>query len=337
MSMAVRGPFRAQCVAVGAALPERRLTNAELEGMVNTTDEWIVSRTGIRERRIMESGKGLSALALPAAKQCLERAGVTADSLDGIIVATITGDYVMPATANLIQHQLGAHRAWGFDLLNACNGFVAALSTAACYIESGRAKRILVIGGDIMSTRVDYRDRNTCVLFGDGCGAVLVEAGPPDGPGIFGFEMHSDGAGAAELSIPSSGSAQPTNAEQLSRREQFVKQSGRTVFTHAIRSMCEVSLSLLQHLGRTSEDIDLLVPHQANARILEPVAERLRIPKERVVINIDQRANTTGGTIPLALADAYADGRLKPGSRCLLVAFGGGFTWGASYLTWGRG
>jgi 3-oxoacyl-[acyl-carrier-protein] synthase-3 len=329
-------PFRAQCVAVGCALPERRLSNADLERMVDTNDEWIVTRTGIRERRIAEPGSGLSALALPAAVQCLERAGVAAEALDGIIVATISGDHVMPTTANLLQHRLGATRAWGFDLLNACNGFVAALSTATAFIESGRAKRVLVVGGDIMSTLIDYRDRNTCILFGDGCGAVLVEAGPADGPGVVGFELHSDGGGANDLSIPCSGSALLPCPEAMARGDQFVKQNGRVVFTQAIRRMNEVCSSLLAQLELTVADIDLLVPHQANLRIIEPVASRLGLPMDKVVVNIARVANTTAGTIPLALADAYADGRLKPGSRVLLAAFGGGLTWGAAYLTWGR-
>ncbi len=328
--------FRAQCVAVGSALPERRLTNADLERIVETDDEWIVSRTGIRERRIAEPGTGLSALALPAARQCLERAGVGAETLDGIIVATISGDHVMPTTANILQHQLGATKAFAYDLLNACNGFVAALSTAAAFIESGHAKRMLVVGGDIMSTLIDYRDRNTCILFGDGCGAVLVEAGPADGPGIFGFELHSDGAGAGDLSIPCSGSARLATSEALERGDQFVKQNGRVVFTQAIRRMSEVCVSLLRNLKLTVTDIDLLVPHQANLRIIEPIASRLGLSMDKVVVNIERVANTTAGTIPLALADAFADGRLKGGTRVLLAAFGGGLTWGSLYLTWGR-
>jgi len=202
----MKAPYRAQIVAVGSALPERRLTNADLERMVETTDEWIVTRTGIRERRIAEPGQGLMSLAVPASIQCLERAGVAAEAIDGIIVATISGDYVMPSTANLLQHRLKAAKAWGFDLLNACNGFVTALATASAFIEAGRAKRILVVGGDVMSTLIDYRDRNTCILFGDGCGAVLLEAGPIDGPGIIGCELHSDGAGGDDLNIPCSGS-----------------------------------------------------------------------------------------------------------------------------------
>jgi 3-oxoacyl-[acyl-carrier-protein] synthase-3 len=328
--------FRAQCVAVGSALPERRLTNADLERMVETDDEWIVSRTGIRERRIAEPGTGLSALALPAARECLQRAGVAPETIDGIIVATISGDHVMPTTANILQHQLGATRAFAYDLLNACNGFVAAMSTAAAFIESGHARRMLVVGGDIMSTLIDYRDRNTCILFGDGCGAVLLEAGPADGPGIFGFELHSDGAGANDLTVPCSGSARLATPEALERGDQFVKQNGRVVFTHAVRRMSEVCVSLLGTLKLSVADIDLLVPHQANLRILEPTAARLGLPMSKVVVNIERVANTTAGTIPLALADAFADGRLKDGTRVLLAAFGGGLTWGSLYLTWGR-
>jgi 3-oxoacyl-[acyl-carrier-protein] synthase III len=329
-------PFRAQCVAVGAALPERKLTNADLERLVETEDAWIVSRTGIRERRIADPGTGLSELAVPAAKQCLERAGVSGAELDGIIVATISGDHIMPTTANLVQHHLGAKNAFAYDLANACNGFVAAISTATAFIESGRYKKILVIGGDIMSSLIDYRDRNTCILFGDGCGAVLLEAGPGDGPGVIGFEMHSDGSAAKELAIPCSGSAMLVTPHVLELGEQYVKQNGRVVFTHAIRRMSEVCVSLMKKLQLQVNDIDLLVPHQANLRIIEPTAERLGLTMDKVVVNIDRVANTTAGTIPLALADAFADGRLKKGSRVMLAAFGGGLTWGAVYLTWGR-
>lgn len=327
---------RARCIAVGTGLPERRLTNLDMERMVDTTDQWIVERTGVRERRLVAPGQTLSQLAETAGRDCLERAGVAATELDGIIIATITGDYVMPATANLVQHRLGATKAWGFDLLNACNGFVTALSTATAFIESGRARRILVIGGDVMSTVVDYTDRNTCILFGDGAGAVLVEAGPDDGNGVLGFEMHSDGSSAEELIIPASGSARPKTPEALAAKEQFLKQNGKVVFQHAVRRMAEVAESLMHTLKLTSADIDLLVPHQANVRIIEPTARRLGLPMERVVVNIDRVANTTGATIPLALADAEADGRLRQGSRVMLAAFGGGLAWGACYLRWGR-
>ena len=323
-------PLRARCVALGTALPERRLTNADLAHMVNTTDEWIISRTGIRERRIAAPGTGVSPLALAAAQDCLAKAGCSPADLDGIIVATITGTHMMPAVANIIQHELGAKRAWGFDLLNACNGFVTALSTAACYIESGRAKRILVIGADVMSSIIDYADRNTCILFGDGAGAVLVEAGPIEGRGIQGFELHSDGAGAAELAIRI-----PEGKETDPSARKVVHQNGRVVFSHAVRRMSEVAESCLKSLGLTGADVDLVVPHQANIRIIESTAERIGVSMDRVVVNIDRVGNTTAATIPLALAQAQEDGRLVPGSRVLLVAFGGGFTWGACYLTWG--
>lgn len=328
-------PHRARVVAVGAALPERRLTNAELTRLVDTTEEWIVSRTGVRERRIVEPGTPLSALVLPAARQCLERASVTADQLDGIIVATISGDHIMPTTANLVQHQLGATKAWAYDLANACNGFVAALSSAAAFVEAGHAQRILVVGGDIMSTLVDYTDRNTCILFGDGAGAVLVEAGPSDGRGILGFELHSDGSMGGDLSIPCSGSAMVRTPAALAAKQDKVKQNGKAIFQQAVRRMAEVSESLLKTLGLTTADIDLLVPHQANRRIIEPTAARLGLPLDQVIINIDRVANTTAGTIPIALDDAFTAGRLVPGTRVLLVAFGGGLTWGACYLTWG--
>ncbi|MFW5752871.1 MAG: beta-ketoacyl-ACP synthase III [Planctomycetota bacterium] len=328
---------RAQLVAVGSHLPQRVLTNRDLERFVDTSDAWITSRTGISERRIAEPGTPVSDLMVPAAQQCLERAGVAATQIDGIIVGTITPDHVLPASGNILQHKIGATRAWAMDLLNACNGFVASLATAVAYIESGHAERILVFGADVMSNLADYEDRETCILFGDGAGCVLVEAGDPDGPGVFGFEMHSDGAGAQSLVIPAGGSARPVDAEALAGRQQYLKQDGRAVFKAAIRCMAEVAESLIGRLGLTTADIDLLVPHQANRRIIEPTARRLGIGMDRVVVNLDRCANTTGATIPLALADAAADGRLVDGSRVLLVAFGGGYAWGACYLTWGRG
>ena len=323
----------AQCVGIGTYLPERRLTNAELAAQVNTTDDWIVTRTGIRERRIAEPGTPCSVLAIAAARDCLTRSGVEATSIDGIILATISGDQRMPATANVIQHALGATNAWGYDLINACNGFVAELSTAAAFIDAGRAQRILVIGADVMSSILDYTDRNTCILFGDGAGAVLLEAGAPDAlNGIRGFELHSDGAGAGELTLPCTGSA-----PGLPGQKPVVYQHGRNVFASAVRRMAEVAEHCLTSQGLTGQDVDLIVPHQANIRIIEATAERLGVPMSKVVVNIDAVGNTTGATIPLALAQAQADGRLTAGTRVLLVAFGGGFTWGACYLTWGRG
>lgn len=322
-------PCRAQCLAIGTSVPERRLTNAELERMVATDDAWVVARTGISERRLVEPGTPLSALAIPAARQCLERAQVPAASIDGIIVATITGDHTMPATANLVQHGIGAVNAWGFDLLNACNGFLAAITTATAMIESGHARRILVVGGDVMSSVIDYSDRNTCILFGDGCGAVLLTAGPAAGPGVHGFLMRSDGAGGPELVVTNSGSQRSGTERPL------LRQNGRTVFSHAVRGMAEVADELLRSLGLGPDDVDLLIPHQANLRIIEAVAERFHLPMERVVVNLGLLGNTTAATLPLALAAAERDGRLRAGTRVLLVAFGGGFAWGACYLTWG--
>lgn len=326
-------PRASACLtAIGAFLPERRLTNAELAARVDTSDEWIISRTGIRERRLVEPGTPCSTIAAAAARDCLTQAGISPETLDGIILATISGDQRMPATANTVQHLIGATKAWGFDLLNACNGFVAALSTASSFIEAGRAKRILVIGADVMSSIVDPLDRNTCILFGDGAGAVLVEAAPEGtGFGIHGWEMHSDGAGGPELILPCTGSA-----PALPGQRPVVYQNGRTVFAHAVRSMAEVAEHCLKAQGLTGADVDLIVPHQANIRIIEATAERLKVPMSQVVVNIDRVGNTTAATVPLALAQAQADGRLKAGTRVLLVAFGGGFTWGACYVVWGR-
>lgn len=329
--------FRAQCVAVGRGLPERRVGNSELESLVETSDAWIVSRTGIRERRLVDPGTRLSDLATMAARDCLERAEVAASEIDGIVCATCTGDHTMPATANLLQARLGAGRAWGFDVLNACNGFLAGLAAGACWIECGRARRILVVGGDLMSTVIDWRDRNTCILFGDGCGAVLLEAGPADGPGLTALHLASDGSGGPLLEIPASGSAMPVDAAAIARGDHYLKQQGRAVFTHAVRRMYESCAAVLGDLGLTTADIDLLVPHQANLRIIEAVAERLDLPMERVVVNIDRLGNTTAGTVPLALADAEDSGRLVAGSRVLITTFGAGFAWGAAHCIWGRG
>jgi 3-oxoacyl-[acyl-carrier-protein] synthase-3 len=327
--------MRAHCTALGTCLPEGRLTNEELARRVETTDEWITTRTGIRERRIADPQTTCADLAVQAGEACLRHGNCGANELDGIIVATITGDLRMPAVANVVQHRLGAARAWGYDLLNACNGFLAALATATAFIEAGRARRILVIGVDVMSRIVDYRDRNTCILFGDGAGAMLVEAAPglpgPSHLGVAGFRMHSDGGGGHDLCLPGSGTQPLTDAQTP-----FVAQNGRIVFSHAVRRMAEVAEACLHDQGLSGEDVDLVVPHQANLRIIEATAERLKVPMERVVVNIGSVGNTTAGTLPLALADAQADGRLRPGSRVLLCAFGGGFAWGACYLRWGR-
>lgn len=327
---------RAQCVAVGHCVPERILSNTDLEAMVDTSDEWIFTRTGIRERRLIAPGQKLSDLALSAAQNCLAAAQCPASDLDGIIVATSTGDHTMPAVANVLQDRLPQCRAWGYDLVNACNGFVAALSSAVGQIESGRCQRILVVAGDVMSPYIDWQDRNTCVLFGDGCGAVLLEAGPSDGPGVYDLLMGSDGSGAEHLHIPASGSALRPSAEVIARGDHYLKQDGRRVFHHAIRQMTAACESLLDRNGLRVTDIDLVVPHQANQRIMNAIAERLKLMPGQLVSNIERYGNTTAATVPLALSDALSCGRLRPGSRVLITTFGAGYAWGAVYLTWGR-
>lgn len=326
---------RAQCISIGSALPERRLSNQDLEGMVDTSDEWIVSRTGIKERRVVAAGQTLSDLAVAAAQDCLKKAGVSAAELDGIVLATTTGDQTMPASANLVQHRIGATKAWGFDLVNACNGFVAGIATASSFIEAGRAQYVLLIAGDVMTPFIDFEDRNTCILFGDGCGAVLLRAGPADGPGVMEHYMGSDGQFGDLLCIPASGSAKPPSEAVLENKDQYLKQDGRRVFAHAVRRMAEACESLMQQAQITPEDIDLLVPHQANIRIMDSVVRRLNVDREKMMVNIDRLGNTTAGTVPLALADAEAQGRLQAGSRILVTTFGAGFAWGACYLVWG--
>ncbi|TVR10639.1 MAG: ketoacyl-ACP synthase III [Planctomycetota bacterium] len=327
--------IRAQCRAVGSCLPQQVLDNAMLERMVDTSDEWIRTRTGIRERRMVADGEYLSDLAVASCRQCLQRAGLEAEAVDGIIVATSTGDFSMPAVANVVQHRLAATRAWGYDLVNACNGFVSGIATASALIEAGRCQRILLVAGDVMTPYIDFQDRNTCILFGDGCGAVLLEAGPGDGPGVIDWLMGSDGAGADLLKIPCSGSAIRPSPAALDRGDHFLKQEGRQVYNYAIRHMTESCQQLLQRNGLGIGDVDLLIPHQANQRIMTNVAERLQSRPEQLVSNIDRYGNTTAGTIPLAMADALDDGRLVAGSRVLVTAFGAGFSWGSVYLTWG--
>jgi 3-oxoacyl-[acyl-carrier-protein] synthase-3 len=320
----------------GMAVPEKVVPNAHFESYLETNDAWIRERTGIAQRYWAEPGMGVSEIAEVAARQAIENANLNISDIDGIVFATVTPDYIFPSAACCLQRRLGMTKGFAFDVNAVCSGFVYAFITADALIASGQAKHLLVVGADFLSQTVNKNDRTTCILFGDGCGAVLLEAGPAHGPGIIGFELHSDGSGAADLCIPCSGSALLASPSVLERGEQFVKQNGRTVFTHAIRRMSEVCVSLMKTLQLTVSDIDLLVPHQANLRIIEPTAQRLGLSMDKVVVNIERVANTTAGTIPLALADAYTDGRLKPGTRIMLAAFGGGLTWGALYLTWGR-
>jgi 3-oxoacyl-[acyl-carrier-protein] synthase-3 len=321
--------------SVGRFLPERRLTNQDLEIMVDTSDEWIVSRTGIRERRILGPGLGNSFMAVRAAQECLERAGVSAAEIDAIVVGTVTPDMFFPSTACLVQRALGADAAWGFDLSAGCSGFVFALTTAAQMIEAGRYQKVLVIGSDVMSSIIDYEDRNTCVLFGDGAGAVLLEACPEPGYGILDFIQRIDGAGGEFLHMKAGGSLRPASLETVQRKEHYVFQEGRQVFKFAVTEMAEVSARILEKNGLTGADLKLFIPHQANLRIIDASAKRMGIDPQKVVINIDRYANTTAGTIPLCLYDAWVqDKRLAKGDYLVMSAFGAGFTWGSVLIRW---
>jgi 3-oxoacyl-[acyl-carrier-protein] synthase-3 len=330
---------RAKISSVGAYVPPRLLTNADLEKMVETNDQWIVERTGIRERHLVDQGVATSDLAAEAAKDCLRVRGVGAAELDAgwldaVLVATVTPDMMFPATACLVQEKIAARGAWGFDLSAACSGFLYALQVGAKLVESGAHKRVMVIGADVMSSILDYTDRSTCILFGDGAGAVLLEPCVGDEVGMVDFEHEIDGSGAQSLYMPGGGSLHPASAETVAAKMHFVHQEGGAVFKVAVRKMAELSETLLARNGLTAADIDLFIPHQANQRIIVATAERLGMPVEKIVINIGEYGNTTGGTIPLAMHTALEQGRLKPGMTVLLASFGGGYTIGATLLRW---
>ncbi len=322
--------------SVGRFLPERKLTNSDLEKMVDTNDDWIVSRTGIRERRILGPGPGCSHMAVPAAMECLERAGVGPEEVDLIIVGTVTPDMWFPSTAYLVQDMIGAKNAWGFDLSAGCSGFLFSLSTACQLIESGRVNRALVIGADVISTLIDYKDRGTCVIFGDGAGAVLLEACPEPGFGMLDFIMHMDGAGGQYLCIKGGGSRIPPTHESLDNRDHYVIQDGKQVYKAAVSGMADVSVRILERNGLTGKDLTYFVPHQANNRIIEATAKRLNMEEEKVVVNIDKYGNTVAASIPLALYEAVMerDYDVQKGDYLLMSAFGAGFTWGSALLRW---
>lgn len=325
---------RATITAVERFLPERILSNKDLEKVVDTSDEWIRERTGIAERRILD-GQPTSYMATKVAQGLLRRRGCDADDIDLILVATITPDMVLPATACLVQDQIGASKAWAFDLLAACSGFVYALVTGAQFISSGAHKRIMVIGADKMSAITDPHDRSTCILFGDGAGGVLLEAAE-DGSGLIDFELHADGSGRDDLHVRGGGSAHPATHESVDEGLHFIRQEGQRVFRFAVQRMAEVSLSLLKRNELTAQDLDLFVPHQANRRIIDATAKRMGLASEQVMINIERVANTTAGTVPIALSEALDEGRLKPGNLVQLTAVGGGLTWGSALLRWGN-
>jgi 3-oxoacyl-[acyl-carrier-protein] synthase-3 len=326
--------LRAEIKSLATYVPPRVLTNAELEKMVDTSDEWIVQRTGIRERHIVDPGVATSDLAREAALQAIARAGLTPNDIDLIIVGTVTPDMLFPSTACLVQDKIGARRAWGFDLSAACSAFTYALTVGAQIVAAGGARHALVIGADVMSSIIDYTDRATCVLFGDGAGAVVLGPAEEDGFGILDFEHMIDGSGGPALCMPAGGSRLPASHDTVERRLHFVKQEGQTVFKFAVTKTGEICERLLARNRLGADDIDLFVSHQANRRIITAAAERLGLPPEKVIINIDRFGNTTAGTIPLALKDALDAGRLKRGDRVLLASVGAGFTVGAVLLRW---
>jgi 3-oxoacyl-[acyl-carrier-protein] synthase-3 len=329
-----RNCVRAKISAVGAYVPPRLLTNADLEKMVATNDQWITERTGIRQRHIVDKGVATSDLAAEAARDCLAKAGVEAKDVDAIIVATVTPDMFFPATACLVQEKIGAAGAWGFDLSAACSGFIYALQMGAKLIESGAHEKVLVIGADVMSSIIDYTDRATCILFGDGAGAVLLEPCAEGEIGLVDFVHEIDGSGASSLYMPGGGSLHPSTTETVANKEHFVHQEGGAVFKVAVRKMSELSEALLTRNGLTPADIDLFIPHQANERIILSTAEKLGMPEEKIVINIGEYGNTTAATIPLAMHTALEQGRLKKDGLILLASFGGGYTIGTTLLRW---
>lgn len=327
--------YPAAITAVGAYAPERVLTNAELQTIVDTTDEWIVTRTGIRERRIAAKGQLTSDMAVLAARKALARRGLDPAEVDLVILATVTPDMPIPASACTVQEKLGARRAWSFDLSGACSGFIYALAVGTQFVATGAHRRVLVIGADTMSTITDYTDRATCVLFGDAAGAVLLEPAPPDSPGILDFVLRADGSGARLLCLPGGGSLHPVSPETLQGRLHYLKQAGRQVFKYAVEEMVNATRELLGRHGLSTNDIALVIPHQANLRILDAFAERMGLPMEKLVVNIDRYGNTTAATIPLAMCEALDQNRLKRGDRVVLASFGAGFTWASALLRWG--
>jgi len=325
--------MHAGITGVGHFVPEQRLTNRDLEKMVETSDEWITTRTGIKERRILEKAKGTSYMAIKAAEMILEQRKISAEELDLILFATVTPDRFVPPAAAIVQNELHASNAWGFDINGACSGFACALSTGAQFVEAGTHKKVLVIGADKMSSIIDYKDRNTCVLFGDGGGAVLLEP-VDDDFGIMDHILHLDGSGADHLCISAGGSLRPASLNTVNNRMHYLYQNGRTVFKHAVTGMADVSERLLKKNNLTSKDIKLFIPHQANYRIIEAVAQRVGLKPEQVFLNIQKYGNTTAGTLPIAMSEAYHDKLLQRGDWVLLSAFGAGFTWGSLLVKW---
>ncbi|MBP1654287.1 MAG: 3-oxoacyl-(acyl-carrier-protein) synthase [Bacteroidetes bacterium] len=325
---------RAAITAVGHYVPDKILSNKDLEKMVDTNDEWIRTRTGIVERRIVEPGVASSDMGARAAEAALRNRGISAEEVELIIVATVTPDMFFPSTACLIQHKIGASRAWGFDLSGACSGFLFALQTATQFIESGTHSRVLVVGTDTMSSITDYTDRNTCVLFGDAAAAVLVEPSTEEGYGILDTIVRCDGSGRDALYMRAGGSLMPATHETVDKRLHYIYQDGKSVFKVAVVSMADVSAEIMERNALSGKDVDWLVPHQANLRIIDATAKRMGLDSSKVMINIDRYGNTTAATIPLCLSEWWQQGRLRRGQRVVLASFGAGYTWGAILVRW---
>ena len=328
---------KVKITALGCYVPPRVLTNDDLEKMVETNNQWILERTGISERHIADADAATSDLAVEAARQALEQAGTDAADLDAILVCTVTPDMLFPSTACLVQNQIGATRAWGFDLVAACSGFLYGLTTAAHLVAAGTHNKVLVIGSDTMSRIIDYTDRSTCVLFGDGAGAMLIEplgADEDQRLGFIDFIGQIDGSGGDCLKMPAGGSRMPATIQTVEDRMHYVHQDGQQVFKYAVKKMFEVSSALLARNGLSPKDVDLMIPHQANRRIITATADRLGLACDKVIINIEKYGNTTAGTIPLATRDAIETGRLKKGDLVLFAAVGAGYTVGASLWRW---
>ncbi len=328
-------PIRAKITSLGTYVPPRLLTNQDLEKMVETSDEWIMQRVGIRERHIVDKGVATSDLAAEAAKCALAKRGIKPEEVEAIIVGTVTPDMFFPSSACLVQHKLGAKAAWGFDLSAACSAFVYAVQAGAQFINSGAHKKVLVIGADVMSSIIDYTDRATCVIFGDGAGAVLLEpAADGEDAGLIDFLHYVDGSGGCALYMPGGGSLNPSSHETVDQKMHYVHQDGQAVFKYAVRTMADVCDRLLKRNGFTGKDVDCFIPHQANKRIINATGERLGLRADATIINIDRFGNTTAGTVPLAMQTAIDEGKLKKGSLVMLASVGAGFTTGATLLKW---
>jgi len=325
---------RAKISALGTYVPPRVLSNADLEKMVETSNDWILERTGIRERHLADKGVATSDLAVEAARKALAQRGISATELEAILVATVTPDMFFPSTACLVQHKLGANGVWGFDLSAACSAFLYALQTGAQYVATGMHKKVMVIGSDVMSSIIDYTDRATCVIFGDGAGAVILEPAEEDGLGLIDYLHEVDGSGGNALYMPGGGSLNPSSRETVEKKMHYVHQDGQAVFKFAVRKQTELCEKLLKRNNLKGCDIDAFIPHQANKRIITATADRLGLRPESLIINIDRYGNTTAGTIPLAMQTAVEEGKLKKGSLVMLASVGAGFTVGATLLRW---